>query len=327
MKSTGQKLILISFIFALLAAIIIFVYLQSLNSPKQGDKKINVLVANETIPARTIIDKKMIKEIQVADNPIFDDYIKDSSKITGKFTKETIFKNDGFKTDNLLDKNSNELCTRINDNYRAISISVTGESGVSDLLKPDDYVDVIVYLSEKKDGTKTVRPDIAKIILQNIEVLAVDKTINRDENTDNSNSTTAASNASPNFLVTLAVQKADTEKLVLAESIGTIKLDLRSLSDKDVIQTKGAVFNSLLNNSSSNVKNASVEKKVVTKTNISKTQKYINYTVKPKDSLRKISRKFYGDPNKYKIIKQANNIKNEDVIEKKQVIKIPILKK
>ena len=35
-----------------------------------------------------------------------------------------------------------------------------------------------MYLSEKKEGQEIVRPDIAKILLQNIEVLAVDKELN-----------------------------------------------------------------------------------------------------------------------------------------------------
>ena len=71
MKSTAQKLILISFVLALIAAVAVFLYLQSLKAPKEITKKITVLVAAETIPPRTLIDKKMIKEIQVSDDSIF----------------------------------------------------------------------------------------------------------------------------------------------------------------------------------------------------------------------------------------------------------------
>lgn len=63
MKSTAQKLILISFVLALIAAVTVSLYLQSLKSPNEITKKITVLVAAETIPSRTLIDKKMIKEI------------------------------------------------------------------------------------------------------------------------------------------------------------------------------------------------------------------------------------------------------------------------
>ena len=38
------------------------------------------------------------------------------------------------------------------------------------------------------------------------------------------------------------------------------------------------------------------------------------YTVKHGDTLKSISREFYGDENKYTIIKEANNIQNENLI-------------
>jgi pilus assembly protein CpaB len=353
MKSTGQKLILISFVLAVFAAVVVFMYLQSLKTPKQEARKTTILVANETIPARTLISNKMIKKIQIEYNSIFEGYVKDSSKIVGKYTNETILKDEGFHIDNFLDKdNSNELSFKINSNYRAISISVTGDSGVSDLIKPGDYVDVIAYVSEKKDGSKVIRPDIAKIILQNIELLAVDKTINRDEKTDaNGVDVKDAEKLLTNFLVTLSVQKADVEKLVLAESIGSIKLVLRPLKDKDTTQTNGTTWDNLSANVSSgdeqkvqspvkpkkenNASNTGSKPDVNnlnSKNKVSKVsgktgnyERYTSYTVKRKDTLRKISKKFYGDESKYTIIKQANNIKNEDMIVNKQVIKIPTL--
>lgn len=324
MKSTSQKLILISFILALIAAVNVFMYLQSLKAPKKNDKKITVLVANETIPARTLIDNKMIKKIQVVDNNIFGDYINDSSKIVGKYAKDTILKNEGFHIDKMLEKNGNELSFKINNNYRAISISATGDSGVSDLIKPGDFVDIIVYAAEKKDGAKVVRPDIAKIILQNVELLAVNKQLNREEKVNAD--TGAAENNLNNFLVTLSVPTADLEKLVLAESIGTIKLALRPLKDNNSTQTNGTTWDKLsINANSINHGNGAALKQNNVSSGSNGNKKYTNYTVKRKDTLKKISRKFYGDESKYTIIKQANNIQNENMIETRQVIKIPIL--
>lgn len=50
------------------------------------------------------------------------------------------------------------------------------------------------------------------------------------------------------------------------------------------------------------------------------------YTVKKGDSLFLISRKLYGNPNKYRLIMEANNIKDPDKIQVGQVLKIPALK-
>lgn len=329
MKSTAQKLVLISFILALIASLTFFMYLQSLKSPKEMTKKTSIIVAVDTIPARTLISKKMLKEIKVDSNSYFGDYIKDASKIVGKYTKETILKNEGFQTDKLLDKDENELSLNFDNNYRAISISVTGDSGVSDLLKPGDYVDIIAYLAEKKDGTKIVRADVAKIILQNIEILAVDKQINRvDKETDNStNNTSNNDKAVTNFLVTLSVPTTDLEKLVLSESIGTIKLALRPLQDSNTIQTNGTTWKQLSINVDSDgtiANNQEISSDISTGKSTG-NEKYSNYTAKLGDTLKKISKKFYGDESKYPIIKEANNIEDENLILAGEVIKIPKL--
>lgn len=47
------------------------------------------------------------------------------------------------------------------------------------------------------------------------------------------------------------------------------------------------------------------------------------YTVKAGDNLLKISRQFYGDESKYKLIMQANNITDPDKIKIGQILKIP----
>jgi nucleoid-associated protein YgaU len=47
------------------------------------------------------------------------------------------------------------------------------------------------------------------------------------------------------------------------------------------------------------------------------------YTVQPGDNLSKISKRFYGDPNKYPRIAQANNLEDPDKIKVGQQLLIP----
>jgi nucleoid-associated protein YgaU len=47
------------------------------------------------------------------------------------------------------------------------------------------------------------------------------------------------------------------------------------------------------------------------------------YTVQPGDNLSKISKRFYGDPNKYPQIVKANNIEDPDKIKVGQQLVIP----
>ena len=325
MKSTGKRLILISFVLAVVSSILILIYLKSLKTPGIAVKERTILVATETIAERTLIDKKMIKEIQVPDNTIFKDYIVASSNIVGKYTKEIILKDEGFHKDKLTNGLDNELSLKIEANNRGISINVNGSTGVSDLIKQGDFVDIIVYLTEKKDGQKNVRPESSKILLQKIQVLAIDKALNRDD--------TQRVAVPTNYLVTLSVPVSDIEKLVLAEDIGTLKLVLRSLNPDSLHETKGATWKDLILDNSKETKNSLPELNNQTaeenNVNIDKSNydKYVYYTIKQGETLRKISISFYGSPEKYVLIKQANGIFDENLIKAGTGIKIPVIEK
>lgn len=319
MKNTGQKLILISFMLALTAAIAVYIYLKSLEKPKKMIEDTTILVAVETIPARSLIDKSMITSIEVTDNTIFNDYIKDSSEIIGKYTKETIMKNEGFHKDKLIHKGEEELSLKIDKSHRAITINATGDSGVARLIKPGDFVDVVAYLPEKTDGTKIIRPDITKLMLQNIEVIALDEQLSREENKTDKEPEKEATT----FLVTLSVKSIHLERLTLAESIGNLKLALRPIKDTDKIETKGTTWEDIVvwpkeDKGPDPVKQNSSDSS-------SDKKKYRSYAVKRGDTLQKISKTFYGSDNYYELIKKINNIKDEDIIITGEIIKIPIL--
>jgi nucleoid-associated protein YgaU len=49
------------------------------------------------------------------------------------------------------------------------------------------------------------------------------------------------------------------------------------------------------------------------------------YTIKAGDNLRKVSKLFYGNANKYLKIAQANGMDNPDLIKPGQVINVPVL--
>ena len=81
MKNTGKRLIIISFMLAVVSSVAIFLYLKPLKTPNTIAKEKTILVATETILPRTLIEKKMVKEINVPDNAIFENYIVDSTNI------------------------------------------------------------------------------------------------------------------------------------------------------------------------------------------------------------------------------------------------------
>jgi pilus assembly protein CpaB len=236
-KGTVKKLILISFLLAIIAAGAVFMYLQSFNGSTEvaGGNKISILVAMDNIPPRTRIDRSMLKQIEVPNDVIFNQYISDGQAIVGKYTRETIFKNEGFISHKLFDESNADLSMRVEEGHRAVSISVTADGGISYLVKPGDFVDVIGFFGDKQ-GT---RPDTAKTVLQNIKILSMDQKLNRDEVKN------SQENIPTSFLVTLSVPNADVEKLVLSEGVGRLKLVLRAPEDVINKPTNGVVWSDI----------------------------------------------------------------------------------
>lgn len=230
MKGTIRKLILISFVLALLASGSIYVYLQSLKTVTVNEGMRSIYVASETIPPRTRVQASMVKKIYVPEDPFINQYLSSTGDIIGKYTLGTIQVNEGFLSNKLTDERRGGLSFRIPNGHRAVSINVSASAGVAHLVKPEDRVDVVFF-----GGNGTT-----KIILQNISILAIDKQLNRNEHSH-------GEELPSSFLVTLSIPNADVERIVLAENIGALKLALRHPEDNGNTPTKVTSIRDLIN--------------------------------------------------------------------------------
>lgn len=231
------KLLLISLALAILATYIGYGYLKKIeNASLDKPKYIKIIVAARDIPARAKIDSNMIEEIEVNETSYLLNSLQKKDEILGKFTKEKILKGELIPRERLMEEDTEDLSLRIPEGKRAVSISMDEMSGVGDLIRPGDYVDVYVtvdqYIIDKKTS-KTIYPQITKLLLQDIEVLAVSKEMKRvdDQRTD----------IPVAYAVTLGVNAYEGEKLVHGEDFGRLKLALRPLTDKNIYNTPGTI--------------------------------------------------------------------------------------
>ncbi len=114
---------------------------------------------------------------------------------------------------------------------RALTVSVDTYSGVSGFLLPNTRVDVLVTVpspSKKEEST-------TKIILEDIKVLAVDQTFEREDD-------------DPVIVqaVTLLVTPEQAEKLALASTEGKLQLSLRNTTDHQLRSTDGVQLKELI---------------------------------------------------------------------------------
>ncbi len=128
------------------------------------------------------------------------------------------------------------LTARIRDGYRAVSVKVDEYVGVAGWIKPGCRVDVVAVMSGRRGSDNET---VSKVILQNVEVLAVGQDIG-------SSGETAASIAKS---VTLLVTPDAVTKLHLAATKGVLRLAMRHQNDTESAQANSTTDNELLGGS------------------------------------------------------------------------------
>lgn len=107
---------------------------------------------------------------------------------------------------------------------RAISISVDPESGVSGLIWPGDYVDVV--LTQMNDSRPDVRASLAgETVLHNVRIIAIDQDIVQGAQGNNS---TASKDT---HTVSLQLSPDQVKKIAFAKDLGKLSLAVRAAVD------------------------------------------------------------------------------------------------
>lgn len=109
------------------------------------------------------------------------------------------------------------MAAMLNPGMRAVSITITAESGAGGFILPNDRIDLIMT---QKYGANPQRVR-ASTILANVRVLAVDQTFKQDKDTKTVIGRTA----------TLELTPGQAELVARAQSQGPLSLSLRPLSD------------------------------------------------------------------------------------------------
>lgn len=331
MKKMRRRLFILAIIFALLASSGVYVYLRSLDDRPviEEVKTYVVLVAAMDIPARVVVDESMVKEVEVNFDPASERFYNSYDDIVGKYVVTKIYEDAQFHKDNLDKSLTEDLSLKISGNMRAVSVGITGNSGIANMVRPGDRVDVVVFLPELSENNIVIRPDVSKVILQNVEVLAVDQDLTAeveevlDETIDTSSTRL--------YVATLSIPIYEVETLVLAKSVGMIDLALRPLEGDYVYETRGIIWQDLLVDDFDRLKdlfpNYEVNSvgAVIVDPNEVTYDKYVYYTVEYGDTLKEISLLFYGTEDNYLLLKQVNNIDDENVISAGMGLKVPVL--
>lgn len=148
-------------------------------------------------------------------------------EVAGRVVRQSLVENQPIVPALLVDngKNGGVLPLLIPTGMRAMSIPVTLVSDMAGMILPHCRIDVLVTTSAGEGAASNER---TRIVLQNIEVLAVQSTLE-----------TTSNEPQRAEVVTLLVSPAEAERLAAAIRLGTLQLAMRNYADRQAIHTGG----------------------------------------------------------------------------------------
>jgi pilus assembly protein CpaB len=230
-------LLLLAIVLGAFGAALVYRQLRALRSEIEAAKQpatptVDVVVAAEEIPLGTRLEPKLVKVVQWPQNIVPESALNDPKAIEESVARVTIYKDQPLTSSQLLTGTGGLLPMMIPEGMRAMSVRVDDVTGVSGFITPSSRVDVLVAGQTGED--ESGREQRSKLVLQNIRVLAIGKSIEQREDKPVEVPT-----------VTLLVSPAEAEKLTLAARYEPVRLALRNYGDMTVVGTPGVSTGSL----------------------------------------------------------------------------------
>jgi pilus assembly protein CpaB len=187
-----------------------------------------VVIAAVEIEAGSRLAPEMLATVDWPSASLPEGSVKDIKDLQGRVVKLNLVRGEAVIEGKLAPTGSNGgLSAVIAEGKRAMTVRVNDVVGVAGFALPGNYVDVLVHAQRDEAKGEQGKP-ISKTVLEHVLVLAVAQEAGRDD-------------TKPKVVsaVTLELSLADSEKLDLARSIGTLSLVLRNQSDRETVATEG----------------------------------------------------------------------------------------
>lgn len=257
MRRGSRKIFLLALIFGAIAASWSWKLIQE-KAPAPVPTA-RVVVAVQDIPVRTRILPAMLKEEEMPVSAKHPEALSAIRQADGQISRLPITKGEQVLVSKFAAaREESGLSFTIPPSRRAVAVSTNEVIGAGGLVLPGDRVDVIAVFDAKAMGK-----DMAAIILQDIEVLAVAQKLQGDipekgvfdqatevMNGKQQSTAQAAPKSNPQpqpaaKSVTLAVSPEEAQRLFLAEANGKLRLALRPSQDAGRVDIQEATLSSV----------------------------------------------------------------------------------
>src|SRR6478672_319965 len=149
------------------------------------------------------------------------DTTEDRNRLLGSLVRKNLDTGSPITSENVLPRGDRGfLASVLAPGTRAVSIKVDAETGVAGLIKPGDYVDVL--LTQVSANADVARRALSETLLQNVRIIAIDQEIVQGGGANNA---TAAKVAQT---VSLQLAPEQVKKIAVAKNLGSLSVAMRS---------------------------------------------------------------------------------------------------
>ena len=263
---SNKALLFLGLFLGLVSAVLVVVYLRSADGDGGGGASggvvTPVVVANQSIPVGARVTEDMVTLKEVTSDAVLVDAFRDTDKVVGQVTLVPLVSGEQVIPTKvtatgaaIADGESPPLAYVVQEGKRGVAVQVSSVIGASGLVRPGDYVDVILTVRIEAGDTaegsgvtlENGKDQIARTILQNAQVLTIDQDVAvtaAGEGTEGAPAVGEDSEANPEATtVTLAVSPVHGEVLSAAETCGEnfsgrLALSLRRFGDGSAVETR-----------------------------------------------------------------------------------------
>lgn len=249
---SGKAVLLLALFLGLVSAVLVYLFLSQAGGEETtaSDTTKMVVVAKEDIAVATRITDSMVEAKAISEDAVHPDSFSSKEEVVGKIARYPITSGEQILSDKVADSavtvaEGEELPLPyiVPDGKRAVSVRMSDLIGTGGNLRPGDRVDVI--LTAKLPGDQ-----ISRIILQNLEVLALDQQVEevapKVEDGEETRVSVGEGDTDPEAVtVTLAVTPVEGEVLTVADECadnfsGRLALALRPFGDDTTVENRSS---------------------------------------------------------------------------------------
>ena len=229
--------IALGIVFAAIAAFMTLGYLKNASQApvEVGMATEEVVVSTQDIERGEVLGVEHIKLVEWPKSAVPEGSFGTIEEAIGQIARVPVYANDPLTQAKVIDSRSRSILSMlIPPGRRAMSVKVNEVTGISGFIAPGSRIDVLLSVSGQGDEDPRTR-----IVLQDIEVLAIAQNVEQRDNKPTVVST-----------VTLNLRPREAEALTLASNEGSLQMVLRNDKDQGRVHTAGVSLEQVIGGAS-----------------------------------------------------------------------------